>query len=57
LSHYSDHILNRSDRDLVIIEIGDRTVGDEASYPRDDIQAVMGADGRWCFTRKDGTSY
>ena len=51
------HLLNRSDRDLVIIEIGDRTVGDEASYPQDDIQAVMGADGRWCFTRKDGTPY
>ena len=51
------HILNRSDRDLVILEIGDRPEGDEASYPRDDIQAVMGADGKWRFTRKDGTPY
>jgi len=51
------HILNRSDRDLVILEIGDRPEGDEGSYPRDDIQAVMGADGKWRFTRKDGTPY
>ena len=51
------HILNRSDRDAVILEIGDRTEGDIAGYPHDDIDAVMGADGKWCFTHKDGTSY
>ena len=51
------HILNRSDRDLVILEIGDRPEGDEGTYPHDDIQAVMGANGEWCFTRKDGTPY
>ncbi len=51
------HILNRSDRDLLILEIGDRPEGDEGSYPQDDIQAVMGADGKWRFARKDGTPY
>ena len=51
------HILNRSDRDAVILEIGDRPEGDEGSYPQDDIQAVMGADGKWRFARKDGTPY
>ena len=51
------HILNRSGRDLVILEIGDRPEGDEGSYPQDDIQAVMGANGKWRFTRKDGTPY
>ncbi len=51
------HVLNRSDRDVVILEIGDRTEGDIGSYPHDDLQAVMGADGQWCFTRKDGTPY
>ena len=49
------HILNRSDRDLVILEIGDRAEGNEGSYPQDDIHAVMGADGKWRFTRKDGS--
>ena len=51
------HILNRGDRDVVILEIGDRPEGDEGSYPQDDIEAVMGADGKWRFTRKDGTPY
>ena len=51
------HILNRTDRDLLILEIGDRPEGDEGSYPKDDIQAVMGADGKWRFARKDGTPY
>ncbi len=51
------HILNRGDRDLVILEIGDRPEGDEDSYPQDDIQAAMGTDGKWRFTRKDGTLY
>ena len=39
------------------LEIGDRTRGDEGSYPDDDLVAVMGADGKWAFTRKDGTPY
>jgi uncharacterized cupin superfamily protein len=37
------HLENRSDRDCVILEIGDRTQGDGVSYFADDIQAVMGA--------------
>ena len=51
------HILNRSDCDLVILEIGDRSKGDEGTYPQDDLRAVMGKDGKWHFTRKDGTPY
>ncbi|MCE2524354.1 MAG: cupin domain-containing protein [Rhodobacteraceae bacterium] len=50
----ANHVLNRSDRDLVTLEIGDRAEGDEGSYPQDDTHAVMGADGKWRFTRKDG---
>lgn len=51
------HIVNRGDADFVYLEIGDRTRGDEGSYPDDDIKAVMGEDGKWHFTRKDGTPY
>ena len=43
--------------DVVYIEVGDRTTGDEGRYPDDDIQAMLGADGKWRFTRKDGTPY
>jgi len=51
------HLVNRSAEDVVYLEIGDRTKGDEGSYPNDDIKAVMGADGKWAFTHKDGTPY
>jgi len=51
------HLVNRTRSDVVYIEVGDRTQGDEGSYPDDDIQAVLGADGKWRFTRKDGTPY
>lgn len=51
------HLENHTERDCVILEVGDRAEGDSASYPADDIQAVMGEDGKWRFARKDGTPY
>ncbi|MGI2035182.1 cupin domain-containing protein [Rhizobium panacihumi] len=51
------HVENRTDADCVILEIGDRSIGDEVRYPVDDIQALMGADGKWMFARKDGAPY
>lgn len=50
-------LVNRTDRDVVYLEVGDRSPGDEGSYPRDDIQATLGPDGKWRFTHKDGTPY
>lgn len=50
-------LVNRTDADVVYLEIGDRTPGDAASYPNDDIAAIMGDDGGWVFTHKDGTPY
>jgi len=50
-------LVNRTQQDVLILEIGDRTPGDEGSYPKDDIQAVLGADGKWVFTHKDGRPY
>jgi uncharacterized cupin superfamily protein len=51
------HLENRTNWDVVVLEVGDRAPGDEGSYPRDDLKAVMGADGKWKFTHKDGTPY
>jgi uncharacterized cupin superfamily protein len=51
------HLENRTSRDCLILEIGDRSAGDEVSYPADDIRAVMGADGKWRFAHKDGRPY
>ncbi|MBL6752392.1 MAG: cupin, partial [Nevskia sp.] len=47
----------RTPRDAVYLEIGDRTPGDEASYPKDDLAAQLGPDGKWRFVHKDGTPY
>ena len=38
-------LVNRTGADVVYLEIGDRTPGDEGSYPRDDLAAVARA--RW----------
>jgi len=38
------------------MKVGDRTPGDEGSYPDDDLKAVLMA-GKWQFTHKDGTPY
>ena len=38
------------------LEVGDRIPGDTGSYPDDDLHAAM-MDGKWRFTRKDGTPY
>ena len=50
-------LLNRTERDVRYLEIGDRTEGDVGTYPNDDLKAVLGPDGSWVFTRKDGSSY
>jgi uncharacterized cupin superfamily protein len=49
-------LVNRSDADVVYLEVGDRTAGDQGSYPDDDLKAVS-VDGTWRFTHKDGTPY
>ena len=51
------HLVNRSKSDVVYLEVGDRTLGDEVSYPDDDIVAVKTPDGTRKFARKDGTPY
>jgi len=50
-------LVNRTERDAVYLEIGDRTPGDAGAYPADDLEAQLGPDGRWAFTHKDGTPY
>jgi uncharacterized cupin superfamily protein len=51
------HLHNRSQQDVLFLEVGDRTAGDAVSYPDNDVVAVYGADGKWRYTRKDGTPY
>ncbi len=49
--------VNRSGEDVLLLVIGDRSAGDEVSYPEIDMHARLGADGRYVFTRKDGTGF
>jgi uncharacterized cupin superfamily protein len=51
------HLINRTGADVVILEVGDRTPGDAATYPDDDIRAEQVDGARYRFTRKDGTPY
>lgn len=49
-------LINETSDEVVYLEVGDRTPGDEGRYPDDDIQAVM-TGGKWSFRHKDGTPY
>lgn len=51
------HLQNRSGSEVLYLEIGDRTPGNGATYPDDDLQAVLGTDGKWRYLHKDGTAY
>jgi uncharacterized cupin superfamily protein len=50
-------LVNRSDADVVYLEMGDRGSGDGADYPRDDIKAAADDAGGWSFVHKDGRPY
>jgi uncharacterized cupin superfamily protein len=51
------HLVNRSGRDAVYLEVGDRTQNDAVTYPDNNIHAPATGDGARRFTKKDGTPY
>jgi uncharacterized cupin superfamily protein len=50
------HLVNRSAADALLLEVGDRTPGDEADYSDIDMM-VRWVDGEERYLRKDGTPY
>ncbi|GAB3348627.1 cupin domain-containing protein [Lysobacter tyrosinilyticus] len=50
------HLINRSDSDVVYLEVGTRCADESVDYPDDDL-AVQRVDGRWRFSHKDGQPY
>jgi len=52
----ANNLVNETTEDVLYLEIGDRTPGDEVIYPDDDLQASL-VDGKWAFTHKDGSPY
>src|SRR6516164_2903735 len=51
------HLLNRTGRDVVYLEVGDRNVGDTVIYPDDDIGRALTPSGERVFVRRDGRLY
>lgn len=49
--------VNKTDRDVVYMVVGDRTADDEVVYPDVDLAGKMGPDGRIIYTHKDGRPY
>jgi uncharacterized cupin superfamily protein len=49
--------VNRSDADVLLLVVGDRSGDDEITYPDVDLHGRLAADGRYIFTHKDGKSY
>ena len=49
-------LINETQEEVVYLEMGDRTPGDEGSYPDDDLKALL-VEGKWKFVHKDGKPY
>jgi uncharacterized cupin superfamily protein len=52
------HVVNRSERDAIFLEIGDRSPGDEGEYPDIDMKwKNVDGDQRYIYVHKDGRPY
>jgi uncharacterized cupin superfamily protein len=49
--------VNKTDKDVLLLIVGDRTPFDEVTYPDIDNHAKAGADGKYVHTKKDGTPH
>jgi uncharacterized cupin superfamily protein len=49
--------INRSDTDVLLLVVGDRSGDDAITYPDIDMHAKLAADGRYTYAHKDGTPY
>jgi uncharacterized cupin superfamily protein len=49
-------LVNETNKPVLYLEIGDRTPGESASYPDDDL-AMQTVDGKNVFTHKDGSAF
>jgi uncharacterized cupin superfamily protein len=51
------HLVNRSDRDAVYLEVGTRSPVGGADYPDIDMIVRRDENGKWRYLHKDGTPY
>ena len=50
-------LVNKTDKDVLLLIVGDRTPFDEVTYPDIDNHAKAGADGKYVHTKKDGSPH
>jgi uncharacterized cupin superfamily protein len=50
------NLQNETAEEVLYLEIGDRTPGEEVNYPDDDLRVVQ-LEGKGCYVHKDGTPY
>lgn len=50
------HLINQTNAEVVYLEVGDRSPGDQGLYPDDDLKAQL-QNGKWQFAHKDDTPY
>jgi uncharacterized cupin superfamily protein len=51
------HLVNRTGRDAVYLEVGDRTKNDAVTYPDNNLVGGVAADGSRRFTKKDDSPF
>jgi uncharacterized cupin superfamily protein len=51
------HLVNRTGRDAVYLEVGDRTKNDAVTYPDNNLVGGVAADGSRRVTKKDGSPF
>ncbi len=56
-SGISHQLINRTQKNVTYLEIGDRTEGDEVEFPNDDLKATQLPNGEWALTHKNGHPY
>jgi len=49
-------LINETLEEVIYLEIGDRTSGDEGTYPDDDLKVRL-VEGKWQYFHKNGTPY
>jgi len=50
-------LVNRTQSEVIYLEVGDRSVPDDVTYPDDDLAVKVDASGKVAFIHKDGTPY
>jgi uncharacterized cupin superfamily protein len=56
-SRDAHHLINRTGRDVVYLEIGDRNSGDTVIYPDEDLGRALTPSGERIFVHHDGRPY